>query len=488
MVGGLVIACGPSVQSPTEDTTGTSTTDSTSMTSSPSTSDTSPTTTAETSTMDPDTTNASDDVMRSDLNHAPDIGGKTCGDECGAIDVLFVVDNTGTMAPSQLALTRAAVRWIGEVLGDGAEYDVQIMVTTTDMGNPLCTPFQPAGYEPAAGAPTQTGCNARIDHFTGLGADPVVADWACTSTCPNDVVPDDPFIAFGPLGANIPDVPELDIDADAVPDSAIAQSLACMLPQGINGCGYEEPLEAMLMALNPGAPWNSGDRPFLRDDARLAIVLVTDEADCSVDDYSLMSDEAYFNDNPDTGMPQPTSALCWNAGVECSGPDGAGVYSDCMSVVDGPLHEVDRYIGYLRDDLVVGQGKSIDFFSIGGVPEVTEYDAQVPYAPTAGGLLDLVVRNWEDGAYPAGDIVPADAADGLDAADKHFTFGIGPACTGENAADGFTQALPNPRLVEVCLALDGVDDQHCFVDSICAPTYNGIFGTLWGTMRAPMGD
>jgi hypothetical protein len=487
-LGGLFFACGPNVVA--NDTDGT--TGSTGSTSATSTSPTATTestmSTLDVTTVDPDSSeDASDSIVESDINPGADMGVPSCGDACGQVDVLFVVDNSSTMAPAQRELARAAVGWIGALLADGSDHDVQIMVTTTDMGNPLCTPFQPAGYDPANGAPTTTGCNARIDHFTGLGANPLQVPEACTDVCPSDIVPSDPFLAFGPRGANVPEVPESDIDGDGNPDSPIAQSLACMIPQGINGCGFESPLEAMLQALNPNADWNVGDRPFMRDGARLVIVMLTDEADCSVDDYTVMENEAYFNDNPNTGTAQASSALCWNAGVECEGPDAMGVYSDCTPVVDGPLEETDRYVLYLRDDLVIGQDKRVDFLSIGGVPTVTEYDDVPPYAPTAGGLFDLVVRNWQDGVYPAGDILPDDDANGIDAADKHFTFGIGPGCTGEHLAGGFTQAIPNPRVQQVCQALEGGLDSppHCFMDSICAPTFDGAMTTLAAVVSAP---
>ena len=44
------------------------------------------------------------------------------------------------------------------------------------------------------------------------------------------------------------------------------------------------------------------------------------------------------------------------------------------------------------------------------------------------------------------------------------------------------QAVPGLRLFEVCQAFDQGDEQHCFIDSICAPTYDGPFGSLWGTL------
>ena len=38
-----------------------------------------------------------------------------------------------------------------------------------------------------------------------------------------------------------------------VPGNNVEGALSCIGPQGINGCGYEAPLEAMLQAINPGA-------------------------------------------------------------------------------------------------------------------------------------------------------------------------------------------------------------------------------------------
>lgn len=487
VLGASATACGPAITVTGDSTTGGTSADSTTTTFTSSTASTA---------MDISTTPDDDDndVDDDDPPHFDDFGdvdfgGGGCGDQCSAVDVLFVIDNSGSMAEEQLAMARASVRWIGQLLGDGGSYDLQVMVTTTDMGNPSCTPFQPQGYAPAQGAPTTTGCNSRIDDFTGLGSNPEVAPQACTAVCPADITPSDPFLAFDAAGSNVPNVPDADVDGDGVLDSPEAQALACLLPQGLNGCGYESPLEAMLQALNPGAAWNSGDRPFVRDNAKLAIVVLTDESDCSVQDYTVMTDESYFNVNPDNGQPAQSSALCWNAGVECNGPDAQGVYSDCQVIPDGPLQETARYTTYLSDYLVADLGKTVDFFAIAGVPEVVEYSDRPPFAPTAGGVLDLVMRNWRDGTPPAGDILPIEDADGIDAADKQFLLGIGPACTGQNRSGDYTrQAVPNLRLFDVCAALDERDTQHCFIDSICTATYDNALNTLRGTMFAQIGD
>ena len=48
----------------------------------------------------------------------------------------------------------------------------------------------------------------------------------------------------------------------------------------------------------------------------------------------------------------------------------------------------------------------------------TAHSPAPPYHPTAGGTFDLVYRNWRDGQYPVGDILPAEFVMGETAADN----------------------------------------------------------------------
>src|SRR5690606_20250072 len=94
------------------------------------------------------------------------------------------------------------------------------------------------------------------------------------------------------------------------------EAFQCFAPQGISGCGWESPLEAMARALdnmqNPERP----EHGFLRSDALLAVLIVTDEVDCSISPGmgdALFVDKTFWEGN------LMTSAACWNAGVACSG-------------------------------------------------------------------------------------------------------------------------------------------------------------------------
>ncbi|MEX1367040.1 MAG: vWA domain-containing protein, partial [Nannocystaceae bacterium] len=409
------------------------------------------------------------------------------------IDLLFVIDNSGTMGEEQINLARNFPLLIDQLenltdsSGMPVNADVQIMVTTTDFGNPLCTPFKPMGYSPARGAPVDTACTTRLQDFTDLTGSNMVPE-ACQNTCPVGVEPDDPYIAFSPEGDNIPDtVVPVDINGDLIPDSPAAQALSCLGPQGINGCGYESPLENMLQALNPDAEWNQGPTPFLREGALLAVAVITDEADCSVKEYSIMENPAFHNINPDTGMTAPTSAICWNAGVTCTGPDAMGVYSDCTSQTEENLQPISRYTNYLIDQLRETEGKEVIMLGILGVPIVTAHNPDPPFQPTAGGVDALVYRNWRDGVYPTGDILPDEFAGGETAADKTFDFGIGPGCTGTNDLGEFTgQAIPPVRVKEVCESLNlgpEPEDVRCCIESICDDDFSAAIQGLTGIIQ-----
>ncbi|HWB78806.1 MAG TPA: hypothetical protein VG755_27780 [Nannocystaceae bacterium] len=361
------------------------------------------------------------------------------------LDVLFVIDNSANMADIQIWLAQAMAGFV-ETLSV-TPHDVQVMFTTTDMGYSTCLSGAPA----AKGNPVTTSCNHRIGDFSGSEE---TRDDACTSVCHSLWESPDAFIAFNTATG----------ETNADPPDA---GLACLLPQGIDGCGYEAPLEAMAQALNPDAWWNEGERPFVRDGADLAIVIASDESDCSLADQNATLDPKYWNFDPQMGSAHPSSALCWNAGIECEGPDADGVYAECTPR-EGPMHPTSRYIEmlqWLRDG-----GKRVTMLALSGVPEVTQYGATPPFEPTAGGLEALVYRDWR-----AADLFAEEQTDGVTPEDLYFEYDIGPAClAARDDGTRLARALPSPRLFEVCRALDEPDRVGCCIDSACSDPSAGL--------------
>ncbi|MCA9705271.1 MAG: hypothetical protein KDK70_05420 [Myxococcales bacterium] len=419
---------------------------------------------------------------------------------CHAFDVVLVIDDSSTMSGELLDVSSHLPLLLDELMelqdphGALIESSINLMVTTTDVGHPLCA--REPGDAPRRGAPVHQGCNARIEHFTGPDpADPLaplVLEEACTLGCPVDVVPDDPFIHFG-TGTNVP-----------VDD--VYAALSCIGPQGFAGCDYRAPLEAMLQAIDPQACWNDPEQPacdeqaewaevtqgFLRDEAVLVIVIISDGMDCSVapGGYSMFTgeDQTYWSIDPATGTPQASPAICVNAGVSCDDRDDDGIYESCTAVDGEVLHPVERYVSYLRE-----LGKRVVMLGILGVPEVEQHDPNPPFEPVAGGVFDLVYRDWIDAPYPRGDILPDPWDAGRRADDERFERGgLAPGCMAPNGEGSLAQALPPVRVREVCEGLDFVDQEgdlqvRCCIESLCDPDFHQVMRCLYGlVMELPL--
>ncbi|MBA3548130.1 MAG: VWA domain-containing protein [Nannocystis sp.] len=423
----------------------------------------------------------------------PDLPGEDTGEDlltcvvagtCNQLDILLVVDNSGSMGEEQQNLAAQfaklvdRLRTLKDAQGQPVGADVNIMVTTTDVGHLLCTPYYKPGYVPSNGAPVATPCTERLERFEGVGADAPTVPEACTANCIEGGIaaPADPFIHFDLATHNI-------VGADGVGDPA-ADALACIAPQGIDGCGMEAPLEAMLRALDPKAAWNQGAKPFLREGGVLAIVLLTDETDCSTENFAYFDPKnkadpefnKYWEDLP--GIPgvkgSPTSAACWNASMTCVDDDDDGVHESCVAADKEPLFPRSRYTDLLAGGFEAA-GKPVFMLVLAGVPPVTAHDPEPPHGPVAGGVASLVHRDWQQS-----DILPNDSDT---PANKQYDFGIGPGCS--NATTG--QATPPGRIRDVCEALNLADDPatpgdqaelRCCIESICDASFGGAVDCL----------
>ncbi|MCA9656554.1 MAG: VWA domain-containing protein [Myxococcales bacterium] len=252
------------------------------------------------------------------------------------VDILFVIDNSGSMGEEQATLAANFESFINVLEAPEVEANYRIGVTTTDNGNPWCQ-----GTGPEAGQLRLTSCLSRPTEFVFEGAQTIDAfDEACAAVCPTewtniDVQPSvttkDPEAKVRPWLENIE-------GATNLPEGlTTTQAFQCFGPQGINGCGFESHLESMWKALRRSQTETEASYGFIRDNAILSIVHVTDEADCSYNDsletIFLPEGNRVFWSDPDA--PAPSSAVCWNAGVACT---GSGTYDECHSVnldVDG---------------------------------------------------------------------------------------------------------------------------------------------------------
>ncbi len=165
------------------------------------------------------------------------------------IDLLFVIDNSPGMA-SQRAKMLASYRRFIEILGTypGGLPDVHIGVVTTDLGTRA-----PGEIGPGRSVGTGDGsCSADGDRGELRRAPAVDGNFI------SDIVLND-----STRGRNY--------------TGSLADAFMQLADVGSTGCTYARPLEAARRALS-GNPANEG---FLRPNAFLVVVLLTNDEDCS---------------------------------------------------------------------------------------------------------------------------------------------------------------------------------------------------------------
>jgi hypothetical protein len=140
----------------------------------------------------------------------------------------------------------------------------------------------------------------------------------------------------------------------------IADVFACLAEIGTGGCGFEHQLQSVRMALSGFVSDNSG---FLRGDAHLAVVYITDEDDCSAP-----ADSSLFGTSVSG---QDSSLRCSLAGHLCNGKaPPADAFStpleNCSAAPDGggKLIPVKTFI----DEMKQLRTQSVSISVIGGWP------------------------------------------------------------------------------------------------------------------------
>jgi hypothetical protein len=240
------------------------------------------------------------------------------------VDILFLIDDSGSMSPKVEALKTLFPSFIASLddyAQKGHPLSYHIGVVTSDLGAPgiNCGSNLGAKLQQRGRAVTNTpGCEGplganfiRYDQRTDENNLPVGQDLSTTFSCMASVVD---------------------------PDDTVG---------GHWGCGFEMQLEAVYRALHDPIPENIG---FLRYDASLVVIFVTDEDDCSVDDP--MSD--LFSNNPSYGP--LNSYRCAQFGIVCDGmllpSSPQASLQNCTAALPwqgGKLADVQKYINFFTE-------------------------------------------------------------------------------------------------------------------------------------------
>ncbi len=372
------------------------------------------------------------------------------------VDILFVIDNSGSMGEEQANLAANFGAFIDVLEADDIKANYRIGVTTSDNGNPWC----PAGTTtPEGGKLVLSSCKTRLNDF--LFSDTVdVQDLACNDICnltdaELEIVPTatdvDTNLVARPWLENIEGKKNIPTGTSTV------DAFKCFGPQGVNGCGFESQLEAMYLSLARAADNNEANYGFLRDSAILAIVIVSDEVDCSynkdwADIFAQDGNKVFWSD-PTASF--PTSAVCWNAGVECSG-DPSG-YDSC----DPTNKDIDGNIGASDADAVLHpMSRYLD--RVQGI-ENSKKDLN----PDQEVIVALIGGVANDGSVFYADVGMTDPA-------FQDSFGIGPGCT----APGGVTAVPPVRMRDFT---NNFTPGNMF--SICNPAYADALEAIANKIR-----
>lgn len=364
------------------------------------------------------------------------------------VDILFVIDNSGSMADEQKILSANFERFVARLDADDVKANYRIGVTTTDMGNPVCTGSNQ--NSPENGKLQMSSCRERLSEFWFQETDQTEA---CLSVCRRDGFEITPTLALDGEVEPRRWLERSEGELNVPQGWTAAEAFGCFGPQGIAGCGFESPLEAVHRALRLADDSSSPSYGFLRPHAILAVVVVTDELDCShnPDHGEIFGDNDQFF--PD-GEHSPTSAICWHAGVACTGDgtpfdecgsvdldvDGMSVEADAAST-DAVLYPVARYIESLREierqKQQISRDQRVIVSVLSGVPR--------GYATFE-----------EDLAY----------VEAQSEAQAH-KFGVEPGCVGQDQ-----QALPPVRLREWAEAFPHAQEDRRNLYSVCDDDYS----------------
>ncbi len=367
------------------------------------------------------------------------------------VDILFVIDNSRSMGEEQATLARNFGPLIEKL--DQVQANYRIAITTTDNGHRYCNNGRDAGNFKL------TSCLTRGEDFVDTYSDLDFFDDACANICNHeriDILPTPTFHDASP--AKRPWIESINGLTNLADGVSPVEAFQCFAPQGITGCGYEAPLESMRLGLLQAGDEKSEEYDFMRPGAILAVVFVTDEADCSArgevtEPWDPAGNQALWSpENMDSLL--PTSEVCWYAGVECEeSPDGS---KECWAVdkaangeaTDDPdqaiLQPLERYTSFLTEIEQVKQeinpGQELLVAVLTGVP--TDYD---------GGRIYY--------------------SDGLDESFR-LSHGIGEGCSSGNG-----KAAPPVRMAEFAGEFKG-DEDDVNLYSVCKEDYSGAMQSI----------
>lgn len=277
------------------------------------------------------------------------------------VDILFVIDKSESMLEEQSLLKKEFPRLIDALKSphlDGRLPNLHVGIVTTDLGGGAF-----AGHQSFCESPG--GDDARFIQHPKEGNTYTAKEGALEvqKPCPHTILSNGGYIEYDVVnkdGESTTNVAFGDHNATDVEtnEGKVKQAFECLAQVGSDGCGMEQQLQAARLALDPSR--NPG---FLRKDAFLAIVIITDEDDCSAKDSKVFSQI-----NNEYGPPFP-QYRCFQAGIKCdiNGWQNIGPREHCEPFGDA-LYPISDYVNFFKNEVKPGNGERILIAAIAGPP------------------------------------------------------------------------------------------------------------------------
>jgi len=240
------------------------------------------------------------------------------------LDLLFMIDNSASMGDKQGSLVASFPAFLNALSQlPGGMPNLHLGVVTSDLGTK-------GSADTVAGPPI--GVMGR-GYCAGVGQAGTLQAGGVATTDNGVFLIDvqDPASS----GARIRNYP-----------GELATAFGQMAKVGEGGCGFEQSLEAVKQALLPTNLTNAG---FLRKDARLAVVFVTDEDDCSLSHASLLVQTATTLGPLQSFRCTRFGVLCTDGGATTDAMNEVGAKGGCHPNDDSPyLTKVADYAAFLQ--------------------------------------------------------------------------------------------------------------------------------------------
>jgi hypothetical protein len=335
-------------------------------------------------------------------------------------DILFMIDNSNSMEPKQTSLKQYFPNFIQPLKDLPTKPDLHLGIITSDVG---------------AGQFTPPSCDT-IGGDQGILQNTPKGDTCSTAHLNNTA---DRYLSYAP-----------DASGGAAVNFTgdIADAFACYASVGTGGCGFEHQLASVRAALD-GCESDAGCKQrqnigFFRQDAYLAVILLTDEDDCSAPANSTLFDPTQTSLSSELGP--LTSYRCFQFGNLCGGVDpgrSQGPRSDCEPgsfQPDKPQHQLTPVE---------------DFASF--IKNLKPQDPRMTYVSVIAGPPAPISVGLDANGYPD----------------------LQPACSG-----GIGAADPATRLAQFVTQFD--DDRVSFI-SICQPDLKQAMEKIAGELAQILG-